>query len=186
MRGAGASEKEAAVHRAYSAFENMVTGVEQRLIAPSERWYVCLNIVSATQRSPEVCLAEISTDGRIFSVHRANARHNIEERCVRQLDCAKCPFFSKDGPDSFIQEWNKNIRGNNRELLQLERVATQGCATPIEVFIDRSRSIVYHYSGFSLIVQTSKASLSGPAKTSAQFITVLPKKKSFIEWRARE
>ena len=181
---AAAAEHEAAVHRAYSAFENMLTGTEQMLIAPGDRWYLRLNIVPEAGRSPEACLAEISHDGRVFNVHRTHARGGVEERCTREeTDAAACPFFSAGDPNGFIDEWNQNIRGKNREHLQLEAIPITSHRPPTTAFIDRSRSIMHHYSGFSLIIQNSESAASGAAKQSAQFITVFPKKKPFTSWR---
>jgi hypothetical protein len=171
---AAAADQEAAVHRAYSAFENMLTGTEQVLICPSDRWYVRLNAVPEAGRSPEARIAEISRDGRIFNVHRKHARGVLEES-----DAAACPFFTGGDPNSFIDEWNQNIRGKNHELLQLERILGTGHSSPTAAFIDRSRTVMYHYSGFSLIIQNCG---KGAAR-KAQFITVCPKKKPFTSWR---
>ncbi len=176
MSVAAAADQEAAVHRAYSAFENMLTGTEQVLIGPSDRWYVRLNAVPEAGRSPDARLAEISHDGRIFTVHRTQARGVLEDM-REESDAAACPFFSGGDPNSFIDEWNQNIRGKNHELLQLERIP--GSSSPIAAFIDRSRTVMYHYSGFSLIIQNCE---KGAAR-KVQFITVCPKKKPFTSWR---
>jgi hypothetical protein len=181
---AAAAEHEAAVHRAFSAFENMLTGTEQLLIAPGDRWYLRLNIVPDAGCSPQACLAEISDDGRIFNVHRTRARGGVEERCMREeTDAAACPFFTGGDPNGFIDEWNQNIRGKNHELLQLETIPNTSHRPPTTAFIDRSRSIMHHYSGFSLIIQNSVSAAPGTGKQSAQFITVYPKKMPFTSWR---
>jgi hypothetical protein len=170
---AAAADQDAAVHSAWCAFENMLTGTEQVLIGPNDRWYVRLNAVPEAGRSPEAFLAEISHDGRIFNVHRTQARGDMRE----ESDAAACPFFTGGDPNSFIDEWNQNTRGKNHKLLQLERLP--GSSSPTAAFIDRSRIVMYHYSGFSSIIQICERE----AARTAQFITVFPKKQPFTSWR---
>ena len=115
---------------------------------------------------------------------RSTARGGVEQRCTREeTDAAACPFFTRDDPNGFIDEWNQNIRGKNREHLQLEAIPITSHRPPTTAFIDRSRSIMHHYSGFSLIIQNSESAASGAAKQLAQFITVFPKKMPFTSWR---